>query len=498
MKKRPVLIALRIIHLVLAVWSFGGTLHAEVLQDEWARVLLAGNQIGFYHVSTEKIQEDGKDVYVSSEESNFSMRRAGIVLNLTEKSKTREDETGRVLSFKMERRMGGDLMEVSAKSEGDQLVVIANGMTSTAPYPETALGPRKIDVEMRQKGFAPGTTSTFSMFDREDPSKAATLTTTILPKEKLKIGDEEKEWVTSNSNISNMPGMTVKTWADDEGNFRLIRVPLGAMGTIEMEKSTKELAMQEAKPAEMFINTLIRPSRPVPNPEKLKEAVYLISAPKGKPVSFYSGEGQKVEAKENNTFQITVTLPVAPSADTIFKDSPIREGSFEKYLKPSPFLQSDDPGVIALARQIAGDENNALTLANRIQQGVYLKISNKNLATGIASAASVAKTLEGDCTEHAVLSAAIARALGLPSRIVVGLVYAPSGGLAGYFGYHMWAEILVAPECWWPVDAAFGRYDVTHIAMAKSALEKPSFESELVTPFLQAMGEIKINVQEFK
>jgi len=55
-------------------------------------------------------------------------------------------------------------------------------------------------------------------------------------------------------------------------------------------------------------------------------------------------------------------------------------------------------------------------------------------------ASQVASSAEGDCTEHAVLLAALARAIGLPARVVLGvmLVETPAGIQA--FG-HAWTEV---------------------------------------------------------
>lgn len=484
-----------------AVLLSASALRAEVLHDDWAKVTMGAGQIGYFHVAAEKIQEDGRDIFVTVEETSLTMMRAGIVLKVLEKSETREDENGQVLGFKMERRMGGDLMEVAGKTEAGQVKIVANGVPSTTPYPAGALGPHRIDLEIRKKGFVPGTVSSLPMFNREDPEDAVTVSVVIVEKQKMEIGGTEKDWLVSDTTMSHMPGMTIRTWGDDEGNFELIRMPLGGLGTVEMQRSSKEEALQEAKPAEMVSNTLVKPSRAIPHPEKLREAAYRMTAPKSTPATFYDGDGQKTEAKGEGVYEVRVSMPVKPPAEAIFKDAPIQDAAYAIYLKPSSFIQADDPAVVALARQIAGSESNALTLASRIQQGVYLKMAKKNLGVGLASAGMAAKTLEGDCTEHAVLSAAIGRALGLPSRVVAGMVYAPPGSnpdFEGNFGYHMWAEVLVAPNVWWPVDAALGRFDVTHIALLKTPLEKPGIETELVIPMIQLMGDLKIEVLETK
>jgi transglutaminase-like putative cysteine protease len=67
----------------------------------------------------------------------------------------------------------------------------------------------------------------------------------------------------------------------------------------------------------------------------------------------------------------------------------------------------------------------------------------------------------GDCNEHAVLFAALARAAGLPARVVAGVVY-----LDGAFLYHAWNEVWLG-DGWVSVDAALDQMpaDATHIKL---------------------------------
>ena len=64
----------------------------------------------------------------------------------------------------------------------------------------------------------------------------------------------------------------------------------------------------------------------------------------------------------------------------------------------------------------------------------------------------VARSLEGDCTEHAVLLAALCRARKIPARVAFGLVYYPP---QKGFAYHMWNEVWIADR-WIPLDATLG------------------------------------------
>jgi len=64
----------------------------------------------------------------------------------------------------------------------------------------------------------------------------------------------------------------------------------------------------------------------------------------------------------------------------------------------------------------------------------------------------------GDCNEHAVLLAALARAAGIPAEVEAGLVYQQ-----GRFYYHAWNVLFLGT--WVTADSVMGQLpaDVTHI-----------------------------------
>ncbi len=105
--------------------------------------------------------------------------------------------------------------------------------------------------------------------------------------------------------------------------------------------------------------------------------------------------------------------------------------------KPNRYVDQSDTAVRQLA-ETAGVAQTEAALAKALSKKVYLWITQKDFSTVLATATEVARTRRGDCTEHAVLLAAIAKARGLPARVVVGLVYVPS---LGGFAYHMWNQI---------------------------------------------------------
>ena len=74
----------------------------------------------------------------------------------------------------------------------------------------------------------------------------------------------------------------------------------------------------------------------------------------------------------------------------------------------------------------------------------------------MAPADHVAKTRTGDCTEFAMLTAAMCKAAGVPARTAIGLVYVDN--LLGKPGlaFHMWTEVFVNGQ-WLGIDATLGQ-----------------------------------------
>ena len=91
----------------------------------------------------------------------------------------------------------------------------------------------------------------------------------------------------------------------------------------------------------------------------------------------------------------------------------------------------------------------------------------KRATVSIPNALQVLDMGAGDCNEHAVLWAALARAGGLPARVVAGAVYAN-----GAFFYHAWDEAWLGSS-WVSVDPAFDQMpaDATHIKLIEGGPE---------------------------
>jgi hypothetical protein len=114
------------------------------------------------------------------------------------------------------------------------------------------------------------------------------------------------------------------------------------------------------------------------------------------------------------------------------------------------------------------------------------------MGVAFASAREVLERLSGDCSEHAILMAAMARAVAIPAKVVSGIVH-----VNGQFAYHMWVEVWTG-EDWFALDATIGEgsVDATHIKLAESAIPGGRV-AELSLGVMRVFNRLGVRVVEY-
>jgi transglutaminase-like putative cysteine protease len=132
-------------------------------------------------------------------------------------------------------------------------------------------------------------------------------------------------------------------------------------------------------------------------------------------------------------------------------------------VQPTPFVQSEAPEIRAAAVQAVGDASDAFTASTRLVHFVRQHIRDEYVPS-YSNALEALRSARGDCTEHSVLYVGLARAVGLPSRMAVGIAYWPP---AKGFGWHAWDEVKIAGK-WVAVDPTWDQpiADATHLKLA--------------------------------
>lgn len=116
-------------------------------------------------------------------------------------------------------------------------------------------------------------------------------------------------------------------------------------------------------------------------------------------------------------------------------------------LSANAWIESDAPELVAAAQSILPNETNPRTLAVALEQEAKQRIPKPNYHSGFESALTALRRGEGDCTEHAVLLAGLARSRGIPARIATGLILESNAA-----AFHAWTELYLVDR-WVAFDA---------------------------------------------
>ncbi len=163
---------------------------------------------------------------------------------------------------------------------------------------------------------------------------------------------------------------------------------------------------------------------------------------------------------------VTVAARVPAAADPA-RDPPRGKGGDPELLESTPEIDADNRDVRRLAAEVVGVEKGVYASSARLEAWVHDRLA-KVYGQSRDKASEVLVAGKGDCTEHALLFVAMARAVGIPARGVHGLVYASYGDGVHALYWHAWAEVRAGNE-WIAVDPTFGQpvADATHIALGR-------------------------------
>ncbi len=270
-------------------------------------------------------------------------------------------------------------------------------------------------------------------------------------------------------------------------------------GGFTMRLETEELAKDSQYVADMTISSAVLTAKPIPNPGSVNKMTVRVKGIKDEALIIKDArQSYLLDVDENDEEEAAAGRASRPQESyllTVRKDNlddvrpttiPMRPERFGSELKPSAFVQSNDPKIVQQAKSIVGAETDAVKVMRMLNRWVYRNL-DKQYTGAVSNALDTLATKSGDCTEHSVLFVALARAVGLPAREVSGIVYSEEYG--GFF-FHQWAEVFVGK--WVATDPTFEQpiADATHIKLSEGELLKQVRVTSVI-------GRLKIEVLDF-
>ncbi len=443
---------------------------------EWRGVYYRNEKIGFTVSQTSstsdgfELQEDGR--------LQMSLLGARNVVSIRTTARVDRDFALRSFDFSLDPGTGGT--RVHGEVQGRRLHLIVGTAAGSHEQDRDLTEPPVLTLNLARRladaGLEPGRRYTWTIFD------PATLSSSPIV---LAVGSRElvsglRRRVPAFRVETEYSGLHTTSWITDTGEVVLEKSPIGFETVRESQADAQTMAVPFNVRTDLLNASAIVPTGkgPIVEPRDVR-VMRLRLTGAAVDTADLSGVGQSLdknvlEVRDAQTFQ-------ADPADP----------DLERYLRPEPLIESDAPEIAAEAKAAVRDAVGSRVQAERLTRHVNA-ILEKKPTVSLPSAREVLRTRVGDCNEHTTLYVAMARALGIPARIAVGLV-----SVRGAFYYHAWPEVYLADGrsrgMWLPVDPTLNEFpaDATHVRLARGGLDKQA-------TILPLIGRLQIEILELE
>ncbi|MFB0552281.1 MAG: transglutaminase family protein [Phycisphaerae bacterium] len=472
-----------------AVSAKAGSEQAQPEETEYFALFMEGKKVG-YAIQNRAVA--GNKV-TTSVELKITLSRLGVSVSVQTTAVTIETIDGKPLGFELEQALGMMVTKTIGTIDEQGKVTVKTGQQQIEfDWPSGAVMSEGMRLLLLKYGLAEGTTYTAKLFD---PSMM------LVVDVEVKVGSKQNvdllgrvvalTEVQSNVSSAQIGSLISTEYYDDNLLLQKSITPVMGM-TVEQVACTKEFALGQIDVLEVVDKMFMASPEPLSDVGSARSITYYLSPVTDEvDLKIPSNDNQKIEKLSSGTIILTVE-PVAAPAGVRFPYKGTDTAVLEA-LEPTRYVESNQKVIIDLARRAVGDTSDAAEAARRIEAFVADYVTDKSLSVGYASAAEVAASREGDCSEHAVLTAALCRAVGIPAQVVTGLAYVSQWStFRNGFGGHAWVQVYLGDK-WVGLDAAFrgtgrGGFDAGHITLAVGNGNPEDFLN-----LINTMGQFKID-----
>ncbi len=433
--------------------------------EEWFGLYLSGQKIGFQHVALRR-HDDG---FLITDEEFIKVKMYDQEKRLRTISNIKVDGEFNLNAFEFQMKTQDQTMSVNGSYWNDTLYmkVKSGDITRERAIP---VGDLKVITPSTFMGMLMSQRVKPGKYQMFDPSTFKIDTATVERIGKKVLEHRGKRLKCTLYRLSYL-GTSNTFWVYDDGRIARIDMP---MQIVAREEPAKE-AQKVGSPMDLLSFYSIRVEKDIPN--DAKEVVLRLT---GIRPSFFDLDFAQQFLVESGDTWAEVRI-VSEGRKTALEDT-------ARYLASDPFIQADDPRIKSRVEQILSGMEDATDSAKvqRIMEWVFGYLQKKPSVT-MPSAVDVLEQGYGDCNEHSVLFAALARAADIPTDVVVGLIYQ-----RGAYYYHAWDAVYVNGE-WVFVDPIFNEFpaNVQHLMLKRGGIDK---QSDIVS----IIGNLKIKVLEVK
>lgn len=442
--------------------------------ESWDAIFIAGKRVGAVHTKVTPLEEKGKKYFRVEVTTNLSFKRLNDSVTMRQRFGTIETADGEVLRLDTRTNSGGSEMRTFGDvQESGELLLTTEGSgqtrSTTVPWGKDVRGPYAVEQSLARKKIVEGEERELKSYV-PDLNKVITIKLMAKKPEPIELGGGvSRDLLRVDSKVTTpdgaqIPELNTTYWVDEGG--QVLKTFTDAFGGYTTYRTTKESAEAPVgnERLDLLASSIIKTASRINSSETVRQAKYALKTTDLDLKGLIPEDiRQKVTLAEDGK---SGTLEVTTQDRMSGPEGP--ETVDEQYLAASPLVNADDSRIQDIAATATRGITEEWLKVVALNNWVSRNLRRKNFAVAFAPASTVVRNLSGDCTEHSVLLAALSRAVGIPAKTVVGLVYVDS---LGGFGFHMWNEVYVNRR-WVALDATFRQteVDATHIKLGESSL----------------------------
>jgi len=463
---------------------------AEPATGLWYDVTLDGVSMGYSREWVETADDGNLTTCVYTR--MFVMRNTDLI-KLEVSERWTETPDGRPLEYHMTTDTSEREAKVDFILQGEtarlRRAIGDDATIASIPVPAGLLFPAAVKRLFVERGSSEGTSYSYLGFHAETET-IATYTVSVDGREILEMLGRDVELTRYTVECDASPGLPVLEWRDAEGVLWKYELPSAGM---ILTRTTQEEAQAEKEAFDLLTATAVPTNITLRAPSRVDDALLEIWLDDGTAVEGFIIEDarQSIEGRTDRGVLLRVTRE-KPNPEDVVR-FPIRSTPMKDYMDGNPLMQTWYPRLLGVAaRQAWGTDQNVWKTSRNIETWVFEEIENKGFGTAFASATEVLDSREGDCSEHAVLMAAMVRSLSIPAKLVSGVTH-----YQGEFLYHMWVEVWTG-DGWFALDPTIGdgSVDAMHIKFGESSATRGNV-SDLALGILRMFGRLNIRVIEY-
>ena len=459
MHRRSHLIAL----LLIAIAAAPAAAELPDAFEQYAVLMSGDKKIGYVHGTRTR---DG-DTVLTETTMVLRMGRGPTAIEVTTITQERETIDGAPLSLKSVTTAGPlhrEIVGVIADGRLDYTATLGDQTKQgSLEWPDDALLAEGQRLAILALDFEPGATCEFQNFNDDSLSFMRQTITMGSPEQVDLLGRVVTLYRAEQ--VDRLGQATLESVAHCDADAMLMESTLtGGLGGMPMRivACDEAFALSDLDSLNVMEIFLVECPTDLSYPDLQQPVAYRIRLPDD--LELFADDAQTSRRQDDGTILLTVASVEAPADALIpcLDDDP----DLRQALQASRFVNADDPDIIAAARSGIVDAFTAAEAAAILEDHVAAYIETKDLSVGYATASEVFASRQGDCTEHAVLLAAMCRAVGIPTQVISGIAYVEAFGDSGpCFLGHAWVRCYIGDR-WVHYDAALEGHDAGHIALA--------------------------------